>query len=280
MNDLSANVTLELESWPQSVTLVRGMIAGVAEELRFEAELQDDLKTAVSEACNNVVMHAYDGVAGPLLVQLAVSAQAVEVTVRDEGPGIRQLSSSEDRMGVGLAVISALSERAEFLAVPDGGTEVRMSFPARWPHDSVPPILSKPRVPEAPRERPGGGIRGTLGPVSLIAPVLGRLTRVLAAGSHFSLDRFSDLYLVMDNLAVHAAEHGLGDRIEFGLEWGNRRLQVEIAPFAPGSGAPLTPTGVQMPLARLADEISVEEVDGAESLTLVLLDDRRPPDEG
>ena len=275
MNDLSANVTLELESWPQSVTLVRGLIAGVAEELRFDAELQDDLKTAVSEACNNVVMHAYDGVAGPLLVQLSVSASAVEVTVRDEGSGIHQLSSSEDRMGVGLAVISALSERAEFLAVPDGGTEVRMAFPPRWPHATSAPVLAEPRVPEAPREHPGGGIRGTLGPVSLIAPVLGRLTRVLAAASHFSLDRFSDLYLVMDNLAVHAAEHGVGDRMEFGLDWGNRRLQVEVAPFSPGSGAPLTEAHKgQSPLSRLADEIQVSQVDGAEILTLILLDER------
>ena len=61
-------VRLELDSRPETLTLVRGVLAGVAELIGLDPELLDDLKTAVSEACNNVVMHAYEGETGPLTV--------------------------------------------------------------------------------------------------------------------------------------------------------------------------------------------------------------------
>ena len=69
-------------------------------------ELLDDLKTAVSEACNNVVMHAYDGVTGPLAVLLYVDLDAIEVLVRDQGSGIPLSAPSDDRMqGAGVPII-------------------------------------------------------------------------------------------------------------------------------------------------------------------------------
>src|SRR6202035_4584467 len=61
------------------------MLSGVAELLAIDPELLDDLKTAVSEACNNVVLHAYDGVPGPLSVTLYVDQQNIEVVARDAG---------------------------------------------------------------------------------------------------------------------------------------------------------------------------------------------------
>src|ERR1700738_4907038 len=116
-----AKVSLELDSHPGCVTLVRAMLSATSETLGFEPELLDDLKTAVSEACNNVVVHAYDGAAGPLSVALEVQDDTVEVVVRDHGKGIQQLTPSEERMGVGLAVMSALCDRVEFTGSSDGG---------------------------------------------------------------------------------------------------------------------------------------------------------------
>jgi serine/threonine-protein kinase RsbW len=104
------------------------MLEGVAELLALDSGLRDDLKTAVSEACNNVVLHAYGGECGPLVVDLEAEAQGVEVIVRDRGGGIRSVAATQARVGVGLAVISALADRAEFRTGPEGGTEVRMSF--------------------------------------------------------------------------------------------------------------------------------------------------------
>ncbi len=80
--ELSAHapsVSLELESGPATLTLVRGTLGGVAELLAIDPGLVDDLKTAVSEACNNVVLHAYPAGIGPLAVLLNVRVDGIEV---------------------------------------------------------------------------------------------------------------------------------------------------------------------------------------------------------
>ena len=117
----SATARLVLDSRPECVSLVRAMLAGVGERLELDHGLLDDLKTAVSEACNNVVLHAYGSRRGPLSVQLKVGESAVEAAVCDRGGGFRTVVD-EARMGLGLPVIGALADRVEFLRVPGGGT--------------------------------------------------------------------------------------------------------------------------------------------------------------
>ena len=46
------------------------MLAGVAEAIDLDAEQLDDIRTAVTEACNNAVLHAYEGSEGPLEVDI------------------------------------------------------------------------------------------------------------------------------------------------------------------------------------------------------------------
>ena len=100
--DQPATVRLRLDSSPETLTLVRGAIGGLAEQLALDVELLDDLKTAVSEACNNVVMHAYGGESGPLSVRLYVGEDEIEVSVRDQGRGIPMQAPADDRLqGVG-----------------------------------------------------------------------------------------------------------------------------------------------------------------------------------
>src|ERR1700758_2513512 len=120
-------VRLDLDSRPETLTLVRGALGGVADQLAVDPELLDDLKTAVSEAANNVVMHAYGGEPGPLKVKMFVTGEGIEVVVRDEGVGMSALAPVEDRLqGVGMPVMQALAERADFRTGESGGTEVRM----------------------------------------------------------------------------------------------------------------------------------------------------------
>jgi serine/threonine-protein kinase RsbW len=274
----SPTVRLELESRPEAVTLVRSMLAGVAEPLAFDPELLDDLRTAVSEACNNVVLHAYDDGPGPLLVALDVDGNDVEVVVRDRGSGIQYVATAaSDRMGVGLAVISALADRAEFLSRPDGGTEVRMSFSARGVGVRVP---EGSPVRELEQSSPDlvGDVIVKLAPVDLLAAVLGRVSRALAAAARFSLDRFSDVYLVTDAIAAQA-EVANRPWIGFAIGISTRRLEILIGPFPSGTGARLAGGLAEQPggpLATLADELTVEPDGDFEMLRVVLLDKREP----
>src|SRR5690242_17187346 len=121
-------VRLELTSRPEAARLVRSMSSAAGDMLGFDPELLSDVNTAVTEACNNVVLHAYGARPGPLSVELRSHPDAVVVRVCDQGQGMRQTNPDNDGLKVGLALMSAVADRAEFINVPDGGTEVRLSF--------------------------------------------------------------------------------------------------------------------------------------------------------
>jgi serine/threonine-protein kinase RsbW len=276
----SPTVSLELASRPENLTLVRGMLGGVAELLAIDPELLDDLKTAVSEACNNVVLHAYGGEAGPLAVTMYVNPQGIEVAVRDQGSGIAQRAPADDRMqGIGLPVIQALAQEADFRQGDDGGTEVWMQFAGE--RDGR-PLFGSPEPPASDdgwaRQLSGDAI-ASVSPVTLLGGVLGRLTRALAAAARFSLDRFSDVYLVTDAISSLARRAASGERIGFSLMAESRRLTITVGPFRPGTGELLDGgdpvVGSQSPLCLLTDELRSEpDEQGSERLHVVMVDHR------
>jgi len=279
-----STVRLELDSRPESPALVRAALTGVAEQLEFDPELCHDLRIAVSEACNNVVLHAYDGVTGPLVVGLEIQSASIEVMVRDYGGGIQQVGPSEDRMGVGLAVMSALADRAEFISAPDGGAEVRMAFTSRGA--ATGPL--EHAVAAVPADDTGvrlsGDVIGTMTPVDLLGGVLGRIARVVAARAHFSLDRLSDLCLVTDAIASFAKAAASGAGISFAILASDRRLELVVGPVRAGCGAWLHQDGLfnepGSPLSLLAGELVLEPVNGLEVLRVVVEDRRDPPAPG
>ena len=182
VTDDSPTISLRLDSSPETLTLVRGMLGGVAELLQLDPELLDDLKTAVSEACNNVVMHAYEEGSGPLWVCLYVEPDGIEVVVRDRGRGIPELTPSDDRLqGVGIPIMRALAMETAFRPLREGGVEVWMQFASR--RDGR-PLYTQP-VPAAPEdgwtERLDGDAVVSLSPVSFVGGVLSRLARAMAA---------------------------------------------------------------------------------------------------
>ncbi len=282
MSEDRPTVRLELDSNPETLTLVRGALGGVGELLAFDPELLDDLKTAVSEACNNVVVHAYDGRPGPLAVCLYLRPEAIEVVVRDEGIGIPVPTPFDDRMqGVGLPVIRALAQEAEFRPRPGGGTEVWMLFDGQREGR---PLFQRPgdAAPDDgwARQSLSGDAVASLSPVTVVGAVLGRLARALAARARFSLDRFSDVYLVTDAIAAHAARSASRPRIGFGLATHERRLELTIGPFRAGASAKLSEDpparSAGSALVLLSDELDILPANDGELLHVVMVDQRRP----
>ncbi len=249
------------------------MLVGIGEDLALEAELLDDLKTAVSEACNNVVMHAYGQAVGPMTVDFEIEPQSdsIEISVRDHGDGIRGVRASHDRMGVGMAVISALADRSEFVNPPQGGTEVKMSFTGRTARSR----LERTEVRQAndwPKHLEGDVV-ARLSSVQLLKGVLGRLARAIAAQAHFSVDRFSELYPVTDALAAHARAAASSRGIGFSIVGSNRRIEMTIGKFRNGSSAGLRDqTQTASSLKLLADELSIEPDGDSELLRIVVAD--------
>lgn len=128
MMGTAESLTLELEAEPMNVGVARAAVADYAGDLGLcEPEL-GDVKTAVSEACSNVVRHAYPGGSGRFELEASPVCGRLLIVVRDFGQGMRARVRNEGttkRLGLGL--ISMLSTRFE-IAGGDEGTEIRMQF--------------------------------------------------------------------------------------------------------------------------------------------------------
>jgi serine/threonine-protein kinase RsbW len=269
--DVFATVRLELESRPESITLIRSALAGIGEFLGLDAELLDDLKTAISEACNNVVLHAYGDGTGPLEFSLVVDPDSVDVTVRDRGSGISRISAAEDRMGVGLAVISALATKAEFESEPGEGTVVRMSFGTRGL--APPPATPVGSSDEAPVQIPGD-VAASIAPVELLSAVMGRLVRAAAAGANFSVDRFPALHDLTTAMSSAAGGGEPGREVGFSITLGGQQLALRAGPLPEGSGASIAGGGGSSAMDEIVESVRTDRFAGGELVLVTVAEPR------
>jgi anti-sigma regulatory factor (Ser/Thr protein kinase) len=123
-------VKLELPARPEGVGVVRQALVGVADGLAIDGAVLADAKMAVTEACTNAVVHAYDDLGGRLGVEMFADEDALTVVVRDHGAGIQPRANrgGTTALGLGLPLIAALSDAFEVRGGPGIGTEVRMTF--------------------------------------------------------------------------------------------------------------------------------------------------------
>ncbi len=124
------DVRLHLPARPEGVGVVRQALSGVADALDFEEAILADMKMAVTEACTNVVVHAYDEDEGVLEVEMQAGEDGLTIVVRDHGTGIqpRPTRHAPPALGLGLPLIAALSDAFELRGSAGSGTEVRMTF--------------------------------------------------------------------------------------------------------------------------------------------------------
>lgn len=132
MTDSAPVVRLDLPARPEGVGVVRQALAGVADGLALTADVLADAKMAVTEACTNAVIHAYQHDGGRLGVEMFADETQLTVVVADHGIGIPddEDERSEGALGLGLPLIAALSDTFELRSCTNGdpGTSVRMAF--------------------------------------------------------------------------------------------------------------------------------------------------------
>ena len=124
-----SDVRLTLPARPENVAVVRHVLGAFAEALQLPDPLIEDMRLAVTEACTNVVRHAYsDGEPGPVEILIRPEdGDTLLVVVSDAGRGLGPRSDSSGP-GLGLPLIAALSHSFEIEQVPDNGSRLRMSF--------------------------------------------------------------------------------------------------------------------------------------------------------
>ena len=121
------DLELTLPARAENVAIVRHALGGLAEVLQVDDQALSDIRLAVTEACTNVVVHAYPDGEGPLHVSALLDEGRLTVVVRDEGRGIVPRADSPG-LGLGLPLIATLTEALELGKDGDENTEVRMIF--------------------------------------------------------------------------------------------------------------------------------------------------------
>jgi serine/threonine-protein kinase RsbW len=123
-----SDVRLTLPARPENVAVVRHVLAAFAEALQLPDSVIEDMRLAVTEACTNVVRHAYaDGEPGPVEILIRPVEETLQVTVTDRGRGLGP-SPDSSGPGLGLPLIAALTHSLEIEPAPPSGSRLRMSF--------------------------------------------------------------------------------------------------------------------------------------------------------
>jgi serine/threonine-protein kinase RsbW len=259
------SVQLTVPARAENVAVVRHAFAGLAAAMEMDPETIADLKTIVTEACMNVVVHAYEGKDGPLEVRAWAEEDKLAIAVRDYGTGVRPLvDPRRESLRLGLPLIAALSESFEISGAPGHGTEVTMRVPLTAngkPAGAGTPAFAT--VSETQLRVPAG---------DLVAPVLSRVVAMYAARADFSVDRLSDAILLSDAISANGPDEFLDGTARIAIAEEEGAFVVRVGPLEAGAGQRLI-EGMKIPeldasLEGLADEIRVEESEDGERLVM------------
>ena len=121
-----SNLRLVLPARAENVALVRHTVAAAAEERGLPLHMVEDMRLAVTEACTNVVRHAYTD-EGDMEVNVELTGPGMRVVVEDQGRGIGH-STDSDGPGLGLPVIAALVSELEIERGRARGSRLSMRF--------------------------------------------------------------------------------------------------------------------------------------------------------
>jgi serine/threonine-protein kinase RsbW len=269
MSNDRSGLLITVPAQPENVAVVRHAVAGLADAIGMGEPGIGDLKTVVTEACMNVVVHAYAGrEPGPLEVEALPEEDGLTVAVRDFGGGIRPNPGDErGSLKIGLTLIAALSSSFSISGGLDRGTEVRMHVSLDHDADGGP---GKDRRQVASAPEAGAHLR--VDDPRLIAPVLERTIGVLAARHQITVDRLNDAFLVADAVSDRAPAAFADETVRLAVADGDGGLDLRIGPMPPGGGERLR-EGLSLPevggsLESLADEVKVEGTEGGDYLVV------------
>lgn len=123
-------------SLPQNESFARVVIAAFAVQLAPTVSEIADIKTAISEAVTNAIVHGYEGTCGMVTLRAVIEDKTLMVEVMDNGCGIRDIQQAmepfftthpeQERSGMGFSVMQTFMDDLRVESIPGKGTTVRM----------------------------------------------------------------------------------------------------------------------------------------------------------
>ena len=121
-------------SLPENESFARVVIAAFAVQLSPTMTEIADVKTAVSEAVTNAIVHGYEGMRGMVTMKARIDGQLLSIEIADSGRGIANVQQAmepfytthpeQERSGMGFAVMQTFMDEVEVHSVPGSGTIV------------------------------------------------------------------------------------------------------------------------------------------------------------
>lgn len=136
---MSVHNEMQVAFWslPENESFARVVIAAFAVQLSPTVSEIADIKTAVSEAVTNAIVHGYEGTRGMVTMRAVIDEhQQLTVEIQDTGRGIADIEQAmepfftthpeQERSGMGFAVMQTFMDDLSVTSKPGEGTTVRM----------------------------------------------------------------------------------------------------------------------------------------------------------
>ena len=129
-------IKLEFPGKSANEGLARSAVAAFAAQLDPTLDELGDIKTAVSEAVTNAIVHAYPNQIGTVWLRVRLLGEEyLEITVKDKGRGIEDVerarqplftTGGEDRSGMGFTIMESFMDKMRVKSAPGKGTTVTL----------------------------------------------------------------------------------------------------------------------------------------------------------
>ena len=136
MKDLLNQMTVRFPSRSANESFARSAAAAFLAQMDPTLEELYDVKTAVSEAVTNAIVHAYPDRVGPVALSVKLYQDGTaEITVRDRGVGIPDVKKAREplyttggseRSGMGFTIMESFMDGLSVRSAPGKGTTVRL----------------------------------------------------------------------------------------------------------------------------------------------------------
>lgn len=130
------SMTLRLPALSKNEALARSAVAAFAVELDPTIDELGDIKTAVSEAVTNSIVHGYPDGGGDIEIRAELNGRTIHIEVLDDGIGIADIAAAlcpfyttkagEERSGMGFTVMETFMDDLKVENRESGGLKVTM----------------------------------------------------------------------------------------------------------------------------------------------------------
>lgn len=127
---------LEFDSRSSNEAFARVTVAAFMTQLNPTFEEVSDVKTAVSEAVTNAIIHGYEGELHTVTIEARIEGKTLCIEIRDQGVGIEDVKKAMEplytakpeleRSGMGFSFMEAFMDELEVVSAPLQGTVVKM----------------------------------------------------------------------------------------------------------------------------------------------------------